>query len=227
MPSPEVATRVRETLAALKGADLRDPRLGEVLSLASQMSDAMQAFFGSIDRTLYSELRYISAYIQRTRSEISALRPNDMMEDRIPSAGAELDAVVKGTADATHTIMNAAEAVMAADPTDVAAYQAFVSDKMMEIFEACSFQDITGQRVRKVVDTLNHIESRIERFASVMGVEDAAVEESDAEKRKKDLLLNGPALNGPEVAQDDIDAMFGGGDGAEPMDQSALDALFD
>jgi chemotaxis protein CheZ len=225
MPTPEVATRVRDALTALKGADLRDPRLGEVLSLASQMSDAMQAFFGSIDRTLYSELRYISAYIQRTRSEISALRPNDMMEDRIPSAGAELDAVVKGTADATHIIMNAAEAVMAADPTDIDAYQAFVSDKMMEIFEACSFQDITGQRVRKVVDTLSHIESRIERFASVMGVEDAVVEDSEQDKRKKDLLLNGPALNGPEVAQDDIDAMFG--NDSVTMDQSALDALFD
>lgn len=225
MPTPEVATRVRDALTALKGADLRDPRLGEVLSLASQMSDAMQAFFGSIDRTLYSELRYISAYIQRTRSEISALRPNDMMEDRIPSAGAELDAVVKGTADATHIIMNAAEAVMAADPSDIDAYQTFVSDKMMEIFEACSFQDITGQRVRKVVDTLSHIEGRIERFASVMGVEDAAVEETETDKRKKDLLLNGPALNGPEVAQDDIDAMFGAD--SVTMDQSALDALFD
>jgi chemotaxis protein CheZ len=226
MPTPEVANRVRETLAALKGADLRDPRLGEVLSLASQMSDAMQAFFGSIDRTLYSELRYISAYIQRTRCEISALRPNDIKEGRLPSAGAELDAIVKNTADATNIIMSAAEAVMAADASDIDAYQAFVSDKMMEIFEACSFQDITGQRVRKVVDTLSHIESRIERFAQVMGVEDAALDENEGDKRKKDLLLNGPALDGPEVKQDTIDALFDGdADGA--MDQNALDALFD
>jgi chemotaxis protein CheZ len=225
MPDPQVALRIREALTALQGANLKDPRLGEVLHLASQMSDAMQEFFGALDRTLYSELRYISAYIQRTRQEISALRPNDIQTDRIPTAGAELEAIVAGTAEATHTIMEAAEQVMAADPSDIDAYQALVSDKMMEIFQACSFQDITGQRVKKVVTTLAHIEERIARFAEVMGVEDAEVEETAEEKRQKDLLLNGPALNGPEVAQDDIDAMFG--TDAGPMDQDALDALFD
>jgi chemotaxis protein CheZ len=225
MPSPDVAVRVREALSAIQGANLKDPRLGEVLHLASQMSEAMQEFFGALDRTLYSELRYISAYIQRTRQEISALRPNDIQQDRIPTAGAELDAIVANTADATHRIMEAAEAVMSADVSDIDAYQALVSDKMLEIFEACSFQDITGQRVKKVVTTLSHIEERIARFAEVMGVEDAEIEETDAEKRQKALLLNGPALNGPEVKQDDIDAMFG--DGAAAMDQDALDALFD
>jgi chemotaxis protein CheZ len=225
MPAPEVATKVRDAIMALKGADLKDPRLGEVLSLASQLSEAMQMFFSSIDRTLYDEMRYISSYIQRTRVEISNLRPNDLSEDRIPRAGAELHAVVQHTAEATNLIMAVAEDVMAADTSDPAAYQAFVSDKMMEIFEACTFQDITGQRIQKVVDTLTHIEQRLERFASVMGVEDAELKETLEDKRKRENLLNGPALNGPEVAQDDIDALFGT-EGAS-MDQSDLDALFD
>jgi chemotaxis protein CheZ len=225
MPSPEVANKVRDAITALKGADLKDPRLGEVLNLASQMSEAMQMFFSSIDRSLFDEMRYISSYIQRTRLEISNLRPNDLSEDRIPGAGAELHAVVQHTAEATNLIMAAAEDVMAADTSDPAAYQAFVSDKMMEIFEACTFQDITGQRIKKVVDTLTHIEQRLERFASVMGVEDAELEETLEDKRKRENLLNGPALNGPEVAQDDIDALFGT-EGAS-MDQSDLDALFD
>ena len=225
MPSPEVATKVRDAITALKGADLKDPRLGEVLNLASQMSEAMQMFFSSIDRSLFDEMRYISSYIQRTRLEISNLRPNDLSEDRIPGAGAELHAVVQHTAEATNLIMAVAEDVMAADTSDPAAYQAFVSDKMMEVFEACTFQDITGQRIKKVVDTLTHIEQRLERFASVMGVEDAELEETSEDKRKRENLLNGPALNGPEVAQDDIDALFGT-EGAS-MDQSDLDALFD
>jgi len=225
MPSPEVANKVRDAITALKGADLKDPRLGEVLNLASQMSEAMQMFFSSIDRSLFDEMRYISSYIQRTRLEISNLRPNDLSEDRIPGAGAELHAVVQHTAEATNLIMAVAEDLMAADTSDPAAYQAFVSDKMMEIFEACTFQDITGQRIRKVVDTLTHIEQRLERFASVMGVEDAELEETLEDKRKRENLLNGPALNGPEVAQDDIDALFGT-EGAS-MDQSDLDALFD
>ncbi len=229
MAAPEVVLRVREALSSLKEADLKDPRLGEVLSLASQMSEAMMAFFGSMDSSLYGELRYLSAYIQRTRTEIAALRPNDIKNDGIPTAGAELDAIVANTADATHRIMEAAEAVMSADGTDLNSYQALVCDKMMEIFEACSFQDITGQRVKKVVDTLNHIESRIDRFAKVMGVEDAEVELTEEQKRKKELLLNGPAIGGPEVKQDDIDSMFDDAptQSTEPMDQDALDALFD
>jgi chemotaxis protein CheZ len=225
MPSPEVAARVRDAISALKGSDLNDPRLGEGLYLASQMSEAMEVFFSSIDRSLFDEMRYISSYIQRTRLEISNLRPNDLSEDRIPGAGAELHAVVHHTAEATNLIMGVAEDVMAADASDPDAYQAFVSAKMMEVFEACTFQDITGQRIKKVVDTLAHIEQRLERFASVMGVEDAKLEESLEDKRKRENLINGPALNGPEVAQDDIDALFAT-EGAS-MDQSDLDALFD
>jgi chemotaxis protein CheZ len=225
MPSTEVATKVRDAINALKGADLKDPRLGEVLNLASQMSEAMQMFFSSIDRTLFDEMRYISSYIQRTRSEISNLRPTDLSEDRIPTAGAELHAVVQHTAEATNLIMAVAENVMSADFSDPDAYQALVSDKMMEIFEACTFQDITGQRIKKVVETLTHIEQRLERFAFVMGVEDAEAEETAEDRRKRENLLNGPALNGPEVEQDDIDLMFGTHEAA--MDQNDLDALFD
>jgi chemotaxis protein CheZ len=224
MPSNEVAAQVRATILALKNADLRDPRLGEVLSLASQMSEAMQTFFGAIDRTLYEELRYVSNYIKQTRTEISNLRPNDLSADQIPGAGAELHAVVKHTAEATNAIMAAAEEVMGADVSDAIAYQEFVIAKMMEVFEACTFQDITGQRIRKVVDTLDHIETRLERFASIMGVEDAEIEETQADKRKRENILNGPALNGPEVAQDTIDALF---DVAPAeLSQDELDALF-
>ena len=60
MAAPEVVLRVREALSSLKEADLKDPRLGEVLSLASQMSEAMMAFFGSMDSSLYGCLLYTS-----------------------------------------------------------------------------------------------------------------------------------------------------------------------
>lgn len=226
MAAPEVVLRVREALSSLKDADLKDPRLGEVLNLASQMSDAMISFFGAMDSSIAGEMRYLSAYITRTRSEIAALRPNDIKNDGIPTAGKELDAIVANTADATHRIMEAAELVMSADPSDIDAYQALVSEKMMDIFEACSFQDITGQRVKKIVDTLSHIEDRISRFAHIMGVDDAEAPLTEEQKRKKDLLLNGPALNGPEVKQEEIDAMFGGRD-EEVLNQADLDALFD
>jgi chemotaxis protein CheZ len=224
MPAQEVAAQIRATITSLKEADLRDPRLGEVLSLASQMSEAMQHFFGSIDQSLFNELRYISDYIKQTRIEIANLRPNDLSADQIPTAGAELDAVVKHTAEATNTIMSIAEEVMAADGQS-SDYPMFVTEKMMAVFEACTFQDITGQRIKKVVETLDHIEARLERFANIMGVEDAALEETEKDKHRRENILNGPALNGPEVAQDAIDALFD--DAPKTLNQDGLDALFD
>jgi chemotaxis protein CheZ len=223
MTAIETAQRVRSALASLNRADLKDPRLVEVLNLSEELADAMQHFFSAIDRSVQTEFRYIATYIARTRQEISALRPNEIRDSRLPSAGAELEAIVRNTENATHTIMSAAEQIMAADPND-AAYPDLVNDRVMEIFQACSFQDITGQRVQKIVDTLRHIESRVARFAHVMGVQDEACEETEAEKRRRELLLNGPSLNGPEVCQDAIDALFA--DAAGPASQDSIDKLF-
>jgi len=224
MPAADVAIQIKSALHELQKTNLKDPSLGEVLDLAQRLTDAMQAFFGSLDRSVYSELRYIAQYIQRTRDEISELRPNDIREARIPSAGAELEAIVKHTEDATNTIMACAEKILSCDPNKPEEYTEAVQAHTMLIFEACSFQDITGQRVRKVVDTLKHIESRVGRFAQVMGVNDAPPPETPEEKLKRDLLLNGPALGGPETAQDDIDALFASGGG--PASQDDIDALF-
>jgi chemotaxis protein CheZ len=195
----------------------------EVLDLSQQLVDAMQACFSSLDASVYSEFRYIATYISRTRQEISALRPNAITAERIPSAGAELRAIVHHTETATHQIMGAAEAIMTADPTDHDKFRALVDEKVLDIFQACSFQDITGQRVQKIVETLEHIEARVTRFAQVMGVQDAALEEDERAVRKKALLLNGPALGGPEVRQDEIDGMFSG---AAAASQDEIDALF-
>jgi chemotaxis protein CheZ len=225
MPAAEVVDRVRHALNSLNRADLKDPRLMEVLDLSEQLVDAMQVFFGALDKSVYGEFRYIATYIARTRQEISALRPNDISGERIPSAGAELEAIVRHTETATHTIMEAAEAIMMADTADADAFKTLVDEKVMDIFQACSFQDITGQRVQKIVETLRHIEQRVERFAKVMGVQDAAIDEEDPrEIRRKNLLLNGPSLNGPEVGQDAIDSLFG--DAKQQAGQDEIDRLF-
>src|SRR3712207_8670026 len=103
-----------------------------------------------MDAAIYRELRDIATYITTMKEEIGALQANDMKSQRIPAAGRELDLIVQSTAEATNTIMECAEAIMAADASDASAYKAFVDEKMIVLFEACSFQDITGQRVRKV-----------------------------------------------------------------------------
>ena len=222
MPAAEVAAQIRESLKSVKAADLKDAQLIEVLRLAQQLTDTMQMFFGSLDQSIHEEFVSIASYIARTRDEIAQLRPNDIKEQRIPVAGAELEAVVTDTEKATEAIMGEAEALMAAEPDDLDAYKAQVDDAMFRIIENCSFQDLSGQRVAKVVTSLKHIETRVARFAQTMGVNDADMtEEERAEsERKSKLHLNGPAQGGPETKQDDVDTLMS-------MDQDAIDSLFD
>lgn len=223
MAAAETIQRVRTALTTLAAQKPSDPRLVAVFDLSQQLVEAMQSFFSALDRSVYDEFHYIGQYIERMREEIASLRPNEIHGRRLPSAGAELQAITRHTEQATNQIMGAAEAILGADDSDPAAYRALVQARVMEIFEACSFQDITGQRVRKVIDTLQHIEAHVARFATIMGVEDAPTEETDAERRRRELLLNGPALNGPETKQDAIDALFAGGG---PASQDEIDRLF-
>lgn len=189
-----------------------EPSFAEVMKLAALAAESMQSFCESMDATTYRELRDIAHYIENMKQEIGVFQVNDLKESRIPAAGQELDAIVKATEDATNTIMENAEALLAAAPKDVKSYQALVNDHVMKIFEACSFQDITGQRVAKVVETLQMIEARVGRFAEAVQAKDVQGFLDDREaaraKRAEKLLLNGPQLAGKGVDQKKVDDMF-------------------
>lgn len=208
MAASEAAQKIRTAIDTLKSSGVRERPLVEVLGLSHQMADAMQAFFGSLDRSIIGEFQYIADYIQKARNEIAGLRPNDIGSTRIPGASQELDAVVRDTERATETIMSEGETLVAMQPTDLESYKAEVDAAILRIFEACSFQDLTGQRIKKVITTLRHIEDRVSRFAGALGVQDGAATETAEEARDRELLLNGPAKDGPSTSQDDIDALF-------------------
>ena len=226
MSAEQVASKVRGAINSLRESNVKERPLVVVLEVSHQLADAMKYFFGSLDQTIQGEFKYIADFISKARDEIADLCPNEIRDQRIPGASLELDAVVKDTEQATESIMSEAEALLMADNSDNDAYKAQVDDAMMRIIEACSFQDLTGQRVNKVVTTLRHIEERVTHFANALGVEDAQRDETEEEKRSRELMLNGPARNGPETAQSDIDALFDSGDGAAEVGQDEIDALF-
>jgi len=196
----------------LRNKPPEETTLADVLELADISARSMQRFFADMDSAVYRELREIAGYIESLKREIGALKANEIKTARIPAAGQELSAVCKATEAATNTIMECAEAVMAADGRDPAAYKALVDEKMMLVFEACSFQDITGQRISKVVETLQLIDERVSRFAKAIAARDAGGPLSETEQlreeRRRRLILNGPQLGGPETSQSEVDAMF-------------------
>ena len=206
-----------------------EPKLINLMQQSEALVALMRGFFQQLDKRRSEEFSIIAGYIAKAKEEIREMRPHDISQERIPTAGAELEAITRDTENATHNIMNSAEAMMGFSIDqfggDANAYKAAVDDEVMKIFEACSFQDITGQRVSKVVNVLKQIEERVGKLANTLGVEDSAPQEMSAEeKRRHDLLLNGPAIGGPETKQDAIDAMFDTGFDEAPVKPDALAA---
>lgn len=208
--------------------------LGDVIEFAAASAETMQDAVSIVDSPAYLALSQISSEISTMKSEITKLQLNDVKNDRIPDAGHELDAIVEATEEATNTIMEAAEAIMEADPSDPDAYSMLVNDKVMQIFEACSFQDITGQRISKVLKTIDHIDTQVSMFIENLRLlhpeadrDAAAIEETAEEKRAREQILNGPQMKGAGVSQDDIDKMLDDdGEDNQASDQSEIDRMF-
>ena len=166
------------------------------------MPETLAALRGAEAR---AELRSIVRALADARGEIATLRPHHLRET-FPGADAELEAIVRDTEAATHVIMGAAESMLACDAPSFASYRTEVQAQALTIFEACSFQDITGQRVSKVIAALREVEGRVARLCGALGLAEA--EEEPAPARANPSFLSGPALGGPETTQAAIDALF-------------------
>jgi chemotaxis protein CheZ len=133
----------------------------------------------------------------------------------------ELDAIVGGTESATEHILNAAEEIDQCASTLQALVRTEqeqnltrdILERVLQIFESCNFQDLTGQRISKVVATLKFIEDHIIKMMDIWGGIEALKEftpRAMAERAGDAKLLNGPKLENEagHVSQDDIDALF-------------------
>lgn len=184
-----------------------------VIKIINSVLHKFQSSDGAAKATLQQELLALHGIIKELRGEITNIKPDDIKKEHIPTATDELDAVVEATEEATGTIMDSAEAIESICeelPNDTAAK---ISDKIVQIYEACSFQDITGQRITKVISALHNIEEKVDRLLSVIGESSDTQGSEPRDTRSKtsksdDDLLNGPALPEQRVSQDDIDSIL-------------------
>lgn len=171
--------------------------------------------------SLHWELSQLKDAISHMKMEIAALRSDKSPPAAWDKATCELDAVVRSTEAATHTILEASEQIDAllahlrppqADAATATGLDS-IGEQVVRIFEACNFQDITGQRITKVVAAIKFIEGRIDRMIEILGGQGAL---SDVELPPEDVvvdadaaLLSGPGLDiEPKISQDDIDRFF-------------------
>lgn len=165
---------------------------------------------------LRRELESMAASIAQTRREIAAMRPDGPGHNRIVTATEELDFVVRSTEQATSEILGAAERIqqIATQLRSKEPAERLCDELEMHgtnLMVACSFQDLTGQRMTKVVQTLRYLETRVNAMIKIWGItpEDAAeVAGTGASDRPDGHLLNGPPRDGEGVGQDDIDRLM-------------------
>jgi chemotaxis protein CheZ len=199
---------VQEQLAEARGrysAEDRDMVQEVVTAVLTTMSGDLNGH----ETTLLGEVEALGRTIAAAKQEIAALRVDDIRDRHIPSATDELDAIVEHTAVATNAILESCE-LLEGLSTDVTGESAGkLQDAVTKIYEACSFQDITGQRITKVVTTLKTIEAKVAQIITAFGVQDAPPEIPEPPHVPTDAeLLHGPQLPSNAMDQSDIDKLL-------------------
>lgn len=184
-----------------------DNKKQRIVEIISSVVEKVGKNEGLAINSIIVELRDLLLVIEEARAEIGSARPADIKGKHIPGATDELDAIIEATSEATSTIMDCCDVIQ--DKAAVAGGEngdAIVGE-VMKIYEACSFQDITGQRVSKVVETFNVIEAKIDKLVSVLGVKESSEEEEDT-REGDERLLNGPQKADEAISQEDIDKLL-------------------
>ncbi len=174
----------------------------------------------SWDRQVLQEMQELKAVIESLRQELRTTAASDITRDHVPGATDELDAVVTLTEEATNRIMNGCDQIQ----NDIAGLpenkQAQLQEHLIGIFEACTFQDISGQRIAKVIAALKKIDDKTHHMMNVIQTHfpETATQAPPDIRTGDEALLNGPQLPGQGISQDDIDRLL------REMGQSESDA---
>lgn len=166
-----------------------------------------------------TELGLIHETLRRTRDEIGSIEARAARAPDIARASRELEAIVGGTEQATQQVLQAAEDIdQTANALTAVLKGSYekglandIRDRVVQIFEACNFQDLTGQRVGKVVEILAYLEEHVGRLAEIWSrlerLEPVLLAEA---ANGDDRFLNGPRLNGDagHSSQSEIDCLF-------------------
>ena len=212
--------QVMDAIANIKNVSIPDVPVSEQAQASSEVLESIRKELAQSNR-LKSELDEIRNSILETKREISSLHHSGFVGEEQATASDELDAVVKGTEVAAEQILTAAE-IIESNASNLANILGSgsehdsaldIQEQAIAIFEACNFQDLTGQRINKVVNTLKFIEDRVDYMMTIWGGEESfsGIKPEKQEGKTSDShLLNGPAMEDAiDVAsQDDIDALF-------------------
>ena len=198
------------------GSPVHAERIEEILSAIQDLRRITQA--------VRSDLDAMKDAIVQTKAELAALHRSETSGKGMKRAADELDAVVGSTEHATSQLLSAVEEIESRAgmlrsiglPAGSHEHVDVILDRVISAYEACNFQDLTGQRISKIVGVMKFIEEHLDRVISAWATLDSF----------RDLLAEAPT----PVAADDERSLLNGpklDDDPGHVDQSDIDALFD
>ncbi|MCC0807044.1 chemotaxis protein [Methylobacterium sp. W2] len=223
---------VAEVVHAVERPGADDVKLDEILSAIQDLRritqtstvETIEACRKELNEAfaMRSELDVMKGAITRTKQEIATLYHSENTGKGMKRVAGELDAVVESTELATSTILGALEeieinasALRAMRNAAGAENVDMILERVIVAYEACNFQDLTGQRINKIVGVLKFIEEHLDRMIDAWGGLDSFSEILGVVPQAPSIdyessLLNGPKLDSDpgHVDQGDIDALF-------------------
>ena len=198
----------RQTLASIRSrqSGIDSELVTDVVRavLTTTISDDLTAK----EATLLREVEELGRTIAAAKSAIAALRVDDINDRDIPFATDELDAIVDHTAQATNAILESCERLDEVSATVSGEVAAKLQAATSRIYEACSFQDITSQRITKIVATLQAIEEKVAHIIGTVGPTMMSSRPAAIHVASDADLLNGPQPPAHAMDQSDIDKLL-------------------
>jgi chemotaxis protein CheZ len=203
--SDRIGQRIHESIAA----EIR-PLFDELRRFTDRRIAELSAeIHATVQMVDYSETN-LSSQLGKIQEQVAVMIGMPMAASR--NSGLELEGVVQATEAAANQIMEAAEAIgdwLRDGSREVEALE-LVATKLNSIFEACSFQDVTGQRIRRAIQHLQHVETMLTEIAPSGGEVET----------HREVIVN------PDLVQADVDRVFAMGSQAmaptKPGEQAAM-----
>jgi len=206
MSVPPLTDRLRALLSKTPAVD---PSLVE--DVVQAVLDTVGGRLSIGETQLLVEIAELGRIIAAAKADVAEVNAGEITGRHLPTATDELDAIVEHTARSTDSILECCEELDKLGELLGGSHGAQLAVVTSKIYEACSFQDIVGQRITKVVKALKHIEAKVQEMSS--SIEAGSVAAShDAARRNavagEDALLNGPQATGVALVQSDIDDLL-------------------
>ena len=148
----------------------------------------------------------ILAQFTALKRDISNMSREILDDSFIPDITMDLRSVILQTEKSVTGILDVSDEIsnMSQKITDPALREELMI-KSTRILELCNFQDLTGQRIQKIVHHLTEIESVIYKMLHALRPD---LKLRDKHASEEHALLNGPQKEHETPSQNDIDDLF-------------------